>query len=205
VIVRSAPRYWNRRYRAAYRPRVTVPWMPRGDRLDADAYAADLARQPVAPWWALDRRQDRRLPGQPGRAALAAGRWEEAVLLLPPVERFPAARYRLRVVELPPTPYLQWELYGLRARAAAGEQVTVIDATATVSWEPLPDLLVVGDNLVYELRYDGSGAPAGAVRHRDPTLVEHCRELIRVLSARGEDLPTFFAREIEPLPPPRAG
>jgi len=179
--------------------------MPRGDRLDAGAYVADLARQPVAPWWALDRRQNRRLPGQPGRAALAAGRWEEALLLLPEVEPFPAARYRLRVVELPPTPYLQWELHGLRARALAGEQVRVVTAAATAGWEPLPDLLVVGDNLVYEQRYDESGAPAGAVRHRDPALVDQARELIRVLSARGEDLATFFAREIEPLPPPRAG
>lgn len=184
---------------------MTVPWLPRGDRLDAGAFAADLARQPAVSRWALDRRQDRNPPGQPGRAALAAGRWEEALLLLPEVEPYPAERHRLRVVELPPSPYVQWELYGLRARAAAGERVRVVRAAAVAGWEPVPDLLVVGEYLAYELRYDEAGRPAGAVRHRDPTLVEHCRELIRVLSARGEDLAPFFAREIEPLPPPRAG
>src|SRR5690606_28760771 len=99
--------------------------------------------------------------------------------------------HRVRVVEEPPTPYLQWELHALRVQAECGVSVRVVDAERLRSLErsaPLPEVVVLGGSVLYEVRYTDAGAPEGAVRHTDPEVVATWEEFISGLYAAGEDL-----------------
>src|SRR2546421_2872406 len=112
-----------------------------GERLGLAAYREDFRSRDFAvdgcDSWKLERRQHFREPGDPSWNAFVKGEWEEALRLIEAqrpalldLSRL-AARHRcrllrVRVVEQPLTPYLQWELHLLRVRAECGEQVRVI-------------------------------------------------------------------------------
>ena len=112
---------------------------------------------------------------------------------------------RLRVVEHPVTPYLQWEMQYFRILAEAGEDIRVIDASEVRHLEAdrlLPEIVILGDQVLFEVLYDADGTAYGARRIDDPKVIkEACRE-VADLYARAEPLLDYFAREIAPLPPP---
>lgn len=190
-------------------------------RLSLAEYGADfnerLWLQDGHDSWKLERRQEFREPGSPSWEAFAAGKWELAVELceaqrssLPELveqaERHRSYFHRVRVVSLPVTPYLQWELHYIRVRAATGwERIRVVDAARLRDLEQdgtLPELVTVCGRTLYEVLYTGDGVCEGADRHTDPGVIAAYEDLIKALFAEGDDLESFFRDQIAPLPPP---
>lgn len=164
----------------------------------------------------LERLQHFQEPGNHSWEAFMCGDWAEAQQIRqgnrPTVvaEFAEDARHgfvsrRVRVVEIPVTPYLQWELHGLKLRAECGEDIRVVDAAAVAMYEAsrvVPELIFMDSLAMYEICYDENGLLCGARKFTDPDLIFGCRADFDALYQQGEDLHTFFAREIEPLPPP---
>jgi hypothetical protein len=154
-----------------------------GERLGLDAYREDFRGRDFAvdgyDSWKLERRQHFREPGDASWEAFVQGDWEEALRLigaqraeLLDVSRL-AARHRcrllrVRVVEQPLTPYLQWEVHLLRVRAECGELIRVIGPQHIAAYEldgPVPELVTLNDDTVYEILYDAEGVLKGGVRY----------------------------------------
>ncbi len=113
--------------------------------------------------------------------------------------------YRVRVVELPVTPYLQWELYELKVRAECGEGIRVVRREAVARHETdaaVPELIFMDTLAMYEILYDNTGIQTGGRKFTDPELIKKCLSEVHALYIHGEDLLRFFEREISPLPPP---
>jgi hypothetical protein len=194
-----------------------------GERLGLEAYREDFRSRDFAvdgcDSWKLERRQHFREPGDASWEAFARGDWEEALRLIEAqraelidVSRV-AARHRcrllrVRVAEQPLTPYLQWELHLLRVRAECGELIRVIGPEHIAAYEregPVPELVTLNDDTVYEILYDAAGALKGAVRYLDAGTRDRVVARIEELYALGEDIGTFFGREVAHLKPPTGG
>lgn len=151
------------------------------------------------------------------RDALRRGDWPEALRLLEEdraglLEAVARDRllghtlHRVRIVEEPLTPYVQWELHALRIQAECGKGIRVVGADAVRSAErtgPLPEVVVLGDRVLYEVVYSADGAPEGAVRFTQPRLVEGWAHFVEAAYASGEDVTLYFDRRVAQLPPPR--
>ncbi|WP_214415409.1 DUF6879 family protein [Sphaerisporangium fuscum] len=165
--------------------------------------------------WKLERAQHFHEPYEPSWVAMAEGDWERSLRLIDEMRDSLVRDYagyaefrRVRVVEPPLTPYMQWELLVLAARADAGERARVVPASAVRRYErpgrPLPELLVFESGLMYEVLYDAGGAHLGGRRITDPAAVESCLAALARLYEQGEDLPGYVRREVVPLPAPPA-
>ncbi|MEV5751556.1 DUF6879 family protein [Actinoallomurus sp. NPDC052308] len=188
-----------------------------GDELCLDSYsdAFDEAYQGIV-FWKLERRQIFREPGVPSWEAFAAGDWGRALELnererdavsakVADDRRLKVESRRLRVVEQPVTPYLQWEMQYFRLLAEAGEDLRVLDASAVRRLETerlLPEIVVLGNRVLFEVRYDAQGTAYGARRIDDPVVVAEAGRELAGLHAVAEPLLDYFAREITPLAPP---
>ncbi|MCZ7437724.1 hypothetical protein O7598_15055 [Micromonospora sp. WMMC241] len=192
-----------------------------GELLALDAYWADFEQQfwKTGPpgFWKLERQQTFREPFDEGWQAFAAGRWEESQRILD-ARRPEFADYyrriadsgfatrRVRVVEEPLTPYLQWELHVLRLRHEYGGLTRVVGPDrvgATEARGPLPELYTLGGDVMYEAIYDADGVLEAARRWRNPAVVATCQQFIESLYADGEPLDEYFARAVAPLEPPQ--
>ena len=99
--------------------------------------------------------------------------------------------YRVRVVELPIGPYLQWEMDRFRIRVECGENIRVVGPAAVAKYESaalVPELIFMGSLAMYEVHYDESGELAGGKRFTDPELIANCRAEVQALFAGGEEL-----------------
>lgn len=164
----------------------------------------------------LERLQHFRQPESDSWRAFAAGRWEESLKLTernrPAVvaefsedARLGYTSHRVRVVEFPITPYLQWEMHRFRVRVECGENIRVVGPEMIASYETdclAPELIFMGSLAMYEVLYDETGVLAGGRKFTDPDLIAGCRAEVQDLCAQGEDFQSFFEREIAPLPPP---
>ena len=146
-----------------------------GEPLELDAYREDFRRRDFAvdgyDSWKLERRQHFREPGDASWEAFVRGDWREALRLieaqrsgLSDLSRLAAGHrcrlLRVRVVETPLTPYLQWELHLLRVRAECGGLIRVLGPEPLAEYEaesPVPELITLNDDTVYEIRYDAEG------------------------------------------------
>lgn len=133
-----------------------------GERLSLSEYLADFGELEWAiggqASWKLERGQHFREPGLESWEAFTRGEWERSVQLMEEDRNFLAeymakasglgiGLYRVRVVEEPVDPYLQWELLFLKLRAECGEHIRVITSDLVRDWEvggPLPELLTMG-------------------------------------------------------------
>ncbi|WP_066944596.1 DUF6879 family protein [Streptomyces lushanensis] len=201
---------------------LRAPTFPpgQGERLVRDVYKRDFRERYEAirhaDSWKLERRQHFEEKGSPSRDALSRGDWAEALRLIDARredliasalddERRGSRFHRVRVVEKPLTPYLQWELHSLRQRAECDERIRTVDAemvAASESEKILPELVVLGGHTLYEVLYTESGESCGAVRHTAPDVVGIWEGYIKELYRAGEDVETYFAREVAHLPPP---
>ncbi|WP_089153975.1 DUF6879 family protein [Micromonospora sp. NBS 11-29] len=191
------------------------------NRLDLTDYWADFEdrfwRTTGPGFWKLERQQTFKEPTDEGWRAFAAGRWEESLQLLQG-RRAEFAEYyrrikdsgfatrRVRIVDEPLTPYLQWELHVLRLRHEYGGLTRVVDAAAIAPAEKkgvLPELYTLGTEVMYEAIYDADGVLTAARRWLDPQLAARCQAFIESLYRDGEPLDEFFARAVAPLKPPR--
>jgi hypothetical protein len=190
-----------------------------GERLDRPTYHADLGRiytSGIGFLNKLERGQHFAERGFASWEAFAEGDWDSAVSLANEgreeyAEELRRARHlgvshrRLRVVEFPVTPYVQWELYVLRVRVDLGDDIKVIDARGITDVEknhPVPEVVVLGDAVMYEVVYDDDGNADGANRCTDRALIQETNSGFDALYERGEDFHAFFEREIAPLTPP---
>ncbi|WP_433228554.1 DUF6879 family protein [Actinomadura formosensis] len=190
-----------------------------GDRLDHTAYHAHFGRETAdlrGVVWKLERSQVFREPRDPSWQAFMAGDWQGALDLLEKdreATRSEAVNNaaqgleirRVRVVEFPITPYVQWELHALRLLADEGFGLTVLTAEQVASLETrarLPEVLVVGDLVLYEVQYEPDWTPCGARRITAPDVIHAAASEIKALYESGEPFLDFFHREIAPLPAP---
>ncbi|NYI97606.1 hypothetical protein HNR12_003883 [Streptomonospora nanhaiensis] len=186
--------------------------------LNLDTYLADYRREygGGGVTWKLERIQTLSKPGDPSWEAFAAGDWSRAL------ELTEAARPRadamvakcaedgvvtrhIRVVEDPVSPYLQWEMQFLRMLAEAGRPLRVVTAAQVAHWEHermLPEIVVLGDRVLYLVRYDSAGKPFGAWRIGDRDVIARSSVELDALFRSGEPLLEYFHREIADLPPP---
>ena len=195
----------------------------RGFRLGPDAYVADFDRRfwdiGAEGFWKLERRQTFREPGVRSWELLRDGDWAGSLRLVesqrPEFERHLGrmraagfGHHRVRVVEQPVSPYLQWELNVLQIKDECGEDVRVVraeDVAALESDGPLPELVVLGTDAAYQVLVTADGRPDGALRQTDRAVVDAARSLVQRLHRDGEPLGPFLAREITPLDPPPPG
>lgn len=168
--------------------------------------------------WKIERLQAYDETGFPSWEAFMAGDWPAALALIE-TERPGFAEFyqgfaargtafrRIRIVEAPVSPYVQWEFQVLRVRAECGERCRVLDAGRVAESEiggRLPELVSLSGQTLYVTHYAG-GVPAGATRFTDQDLIGRYERFAARLYASGEDLDAYFQREIAPLPPPDSG
>ncbi|GHE29497.1 DUF6879 family protein [Streptomyces capitiformicae] len=189
------------------------------ERMDRPTYHADFRRvyeSGIRQLSKLERGQNFKERGFASWEAFAVGEWDRAVSLIQEkrdgyAQQFrEAARLnilgrRLRVVEFPVTPYVQWELFVLRLRVELGDNIKVLDARKISDIEkdhPVPEVVILGDVVMYEVCYDDDGNAAGANRFADRALIRETLSGFDALYERAEDFHDFFGREIAPLAPP---
>ncbi|MFJ2554204.1 MULTISPECIES: DUF6879 family protein [unclassified Streptomyces] len=191
-----------------------------GVRLVREAYKREFWQRDAAvrdrDSWKLERRQHFEEQGSPSRDALSRGDWTESLRLMEERrERFLAdARedelrnstfHRVRVVEQPLTPYLQWELHSLRQQAECGMPVRVVGVEHVAASESdglLPELVILGGDVLFQVLYTESGVPDGAISYTDPGVIGAWESYIKDLYRTGEDVRSYFDREVAHLPPP---
>lgn len=191
------------------------------ERMDRPTYHADFRRihqSGINRLRKLERGQEFKERGFASWEAFAAGEWDRALSLIEEKRDVYAQQFReaarlgilerrLRVVEFPVTPYVQWELFVLRLRVELGDNIRVLEARKISDIEkdrPVPEVVILGDIALYEVLYDNEGNAAGANRFTDRALIQETTAGFETLYERGDDFHDFFDREILPLPPPRA-
>ncbi|MEC3995495.1 hypothetical protein VSR01_18960 [Actinacidiphila sp. DG2A-62] len=192
-----------------------------GERLSRAEYGSDFGRRYAAlrdaDCWKLERRQHFEETDDASRDALRRGDWPEALRLLDARrdalheeavadQRQGVTFHRVRVVEEPLTPYIQWELHSHRNRVRyAGEKIRVLAAGAISRAESagqLPELTILGAAAMFRVVYTDAGVPDGAVRFTDRATVDSWTAYLRGLYLAAEDLDAYFDRDVAPLPPP---
>ncbi|MEW1724060.1 DUF6879 family protein [Streptomyces sp. NPDC093109] len=193
-----------------------------GERLTSKDYKRDFRERRAAirdgESWKLERLQHFEETNDDSREALRQGDWP-AVLRLFEADRDALVRkardevsrgavfHRIRVVEEPLTPYVQWELHWLRLSAECGHSVRVLPASAVAAAEggvPLPELTLLDDRVLYRVLYTAAGQPDGAIRFTDTGTVRNWAEYLREMYAAAEDVQAYFGRAVADLPPPPA-
>ncbi|MFI1935047.1 MULTISPECIES: DUF6879 family protein [unclassified Streptomyces] len=192
-----------------------------GEILSRADYLADFGRvhqSDISLLAKIERGQTFKEQGSPSYDAFASGDWAGALRLIED-ERASTAAYfrdtarrglafrRVRVVEFPVSPYLQWEMHVFRLRSELGEEIRVLDARKIADLErdaPVPEVIVLGRSVMYAVIYDDELKGAGARRFTDPDQVNRTTREFEALYAMGEGFPEFFEREIAPLAPPTA-
>ncbi|MEU7832194.1 DUF6879 family protein [Nonomuraea sp. NPDC049129] len=192
-----------------------------GERMELDAYYADFEQNfwVIADlgFWKLERRQCFKEPGYDSWEAFAKGDWEESLRILEAgradmadyhrrIEEYGFVACRVRVVEEPITPYLQWELHALRVRDQCGGSVRVVTPDQVADFEndaPLPEIYTLGDAVMYEAIYDNDGVLESVRRFVDRDLIVRCQRFIQDLYEVGQPLESFFASHVAALPAPR--
>jgi hypothetical protein len=168
--------------------------------------------------WKLERRQDFREPGYPSWDAFAAGRVDESLGLIED-SRAELTDYhhkltargvvsrRVRVVTGTPTPYLWWESQILKIRVEAGERISAVDVGSVADDEDggrmLPELVILGSGVMYDVQYDAEGVVTGARRYQQPGLIGNWLDFIAGLFDAGEPFLDYYRRAIEPGVVPR--
>lgn len=191
-----------------------------GRRLALDDYMEDFDRHfwrsgPEG-FWKLERQQSFQEPGVESWEAFRRGRWDDSLALIEG-QRGHYAEYfrriagcgftlhRVRCVEEPISPYLQWELHWLHLKAQYGEDTRVLPGGSIRCYEQrrtLPEIVVLGSTVMYEVLYDDEGTLAGGIRFDDPHDVSERRQAIQEMHRSGEPLDEFFSSCVAPLPPP---
>jgi hypothetical protein len=191
-----------------------------GERLPLDAYRSEFRRRRAElrdrHSWKFERQQEFEelddsweafCRGHWGESLRLRGDEREALLKTAQRDRERGtAFHRVRVVEEPLTPYMQWELHALRVQSEAGKKIRVVTPAALGSLEttgPLPEVVVVGGQVLYQVVYTEAGVLDGAIRFTDAELTKRWESFIKELYESGEDLLSYFERHVALLSPPQ--
>lgn len=192
-----------------------------GELLSLEQYFNDFDKDlwSITEWgfWKLERQQFFREPSNESWRAFAGGDWDEALRLIEAGREELVAYHRkvaehgftasrVRVVESPLIPYVQWELHALRLRVETGASIRIVGVDRVAALEQdgqLPEFATLGSRVLYEPVYDEQGVLSAGRRFLDRDLVRRCQQLTQDLFDEGEPLMSFFDREVAPLPPPR--
>lgn len=205
-------------------PDLRAPSLPleQGEPLDDDAYVRDFRARRKAirggESWKLERLQHFEEEDSPSRDALRSGDWHEALRFFEAGRdaarkaadddrRHGSPFRRLRVVEEPLTPYVQWELHWLQMRAEAGHPTRVLPAKEVAAAETdrlLPEVVILDNHTLYEILYTETGAFDSTRRFTVPEVVEPWVAYVKQAYAVAEDIGTYFERAVAHLPPPPA-
>ncbi|WP_042396853.1 DUF6879 family protein [Streptacidiphilus carbonis] len=191
-----------------------------GMKVDIPTYFVEFDRAfwriGSAGFWKLECRQDYQETKSASWEAFRRGDWSGSLRLFHEQRSEFEAYYarisavgflhhRARVVEEPVTPYLQWELHLLQTKDQYGEGVSILttDRLAALGvTAPLPDVVVLGREVAYEVHYTDQGQLDGATRHSARAVVDDARAFIQRLHGDGEPLASYFPRAIAGLRPP---
>lgn len=168
----------------------------------------------VREFWKLERGQTFAEPGNASWEAFNQGDWDAAIRLLEErreslieyhrqADAAGVATRRIRIVEFPLSPYMQWELNLLRIRDETGGPIRVLDRSAVEHLEtggPLPEIYTLDDKIMYQAIYDQNGVLDYARKFTDPALVARARTFISGLYEQGAPIGPFFDRHVADLP-----
>ena len=192
-----------------------------GERMELDAYYADFEKRfwtTTAPgFWKLERQQYFQEPGHESWQAFAQGNWEQALNIIESgrpdmrdyyqkIEKCGFLNRRVRIVEEPIIPYLQWEMQVLRMRDEYGGTVRIVTGEQIAEFEhaaPLPEIYTLGTTVMYQAVYNDEGVLESACRYFDRDLVARCQRFIQDLFEIGQPMQPYFAEHVATLPPPR--
>lgn len=191
-----------------------------GERIEYDGYLAgfDKEYRQIGPpgFWKLERRQSFQEPTLPSWQAFSRGDWDQAMRLAdarrPTIEeeyrqdaKLGIRTWWIKVVELPINPYTHWAFRSLRIRAQSGEQVRIVRGDQIRQFEKqerLPEMITLGSDVMYDLLYDENGLQEGPIRILDRDVIARCQQFIADLYVIGEDIESFYQREVANLKPP---
>jgi hypothetical protein len=165
--------------------------------------------------WKLERRQTFIEQGSDSYDAFIQGDWTRALELLKSRRSGIAEYYaeaaargirvlRVRVVEEPISPYLVWQLNSLLQRSELGEHPRIVTSGQVAASERdgvLPELVGLADGVVYQVVYGSDGAAERAIRSTDQATVERWYQVFRTLYEGGEEMTSFFSRNVAGLYP----
>ena len=192
-----------------------------GERMELDVYYADFEKNFWAitepGFWKLERQQFFQEPGYDSWEAFMRGDWDESLRILEAgrqdmldyhrrIQEHRFVARRVRIVEAPIIPYLQWELHALRIRDQSGGAVRIVGPDVVTEFEssaPLPEIYTLGPSVMYQALYDADGVLESALRFDDRDLVLRCQQLIQALYQQGQPLESYFETHVAPLPPPQ--
>lgn len=192
-----------------------------GERLELEEYRRDFQLRDEAVTgrdsWKFERQQHFQELSSPSWEAFRRGEWQESLRLTGEelgnwqrIVQEDRARetvfHRVRIVEEPLTPYLQWELHSLRVQGESGMPVRVVDGEGLRPFErvaPLPEVVVLGGRVLYEVLYTDEGFLNGGVRYTDAELIGRWEEFIQQLYAGGEEIASYVDRYVSHLPAPK--
>ena len=191
-----------------------------GDLLVGEIYPQQFGRDfwntDDSGFWKLERRQTFRQPQSDSWAAFDKGDWAEALRLIEARRSSLEHYYRkiadhgfntrwVRIVEKPITPYLQWEFHSYQVRSQCGDRIRVVHVDQVEQFEQLnqlPEMVILGREVMYELVYDENGLQEGGIRFTDRELAAHWKKFVQDLYTAGEEVESYFQREIANLEPP---
>lgn len=192
-----------------------------GEYMEPDAFHADFKEKFWATedpgFWKLERQQHFKEPDHESWQAFARGDWDQALHIIEAgrpamrdyyrkVETCGFDNRRVRVVEEPITPYLQWEMQILRMRDEYGGTVRIVTEDQVADFErtaPLPEIFTLGTTVMYRAVYDDEGVFESAYRYVDRDLVVRCQRFIQDLFEIGQPMQPYFAEHVAVMPPPR--
>lgn len=192
----------------------------RGVRLELADYRRDFRRRDEAITgrhsWKFERRQSFEEQASPSWDAFRRGEWEESLRLaregrehwektVSEDEARGNVFHRVRVVEEHLTPYMQWELNVLLVQSESGVPVRVVGGERLRRLEsaaPLPEVVVLGGEVLYEVVYTDDGHLDGGVRHTAPEAIASWERFIASLYEAGEEIVSYVDRRVSHLPAP---
>lgn len=120
-------------------------------------------------------------------------------------ERQGVGGWRLRVIEKPLTPYVQWDPPALRILTEEDFEIRALRSKHLASLEdrgqPL-EVVATRDTAFYHVQYRPDWTPCGARRITDPRVISAATTDIAGLFDRGEPLIEFVDREVVALGEP---
>lgn len=190
-----------------------------GELLDNETFYADFQDTfwNCTRFWKIESAQHFAEPGSASWQAFNAGDWDGALRLhddrtqdlLDYHDRcndHGIRTQRVRIIDTPLTPYLQWEMHLLFLRDATGGPIRILTHdTPTLlpkQFPHFPEVCGMDTTVLYEHLYDGHGVMYATVKYTNPRTIVEYKYLHEILYGKAAPIGPYFLRHIKPLPAP---